>query len=53
MTDWTKATTNERITRRDELTATGSMFADQCGADSLPCGICDECAEQGVLNNTP
>ena len=40
-----------RARRRAILASTGSTFSalGQCGQDQLPCGACDECAEQGVL----
>lgn len=49
--DWMKATRTQRIERRDRLAELGSTWADEddCGKDLLPCGICDECVDEGVL----
>ena len=52
MLDWMKATRDERCSRRDSLAETGSIFSveGECGEDRLPCGVCDECVSQGVLD---
>ena len=48
----TQMTKAQRIARRDELIASGSLFAtpETCGEDRVPCGICDECIDNGVLD---
>ena len=50
--DWGTATYAERCDRRDELAMTGSMWSDEdaCGADAVPCGVCDECVSEGCLD---
>jgi hypothetical protein len=42
----------EREVLRAERERNGSLFsaAGKCGQDCLPCGLCDECFEAGVLN---
>ena len=51
--DWETATVDERESRRAALIESGSLFADditRCGAEFLPCGLCNECVAQGVLD---
>ena len=48
-------TRDERMARREALYESGSIFAseDMCGEGEhpLPCGLCDECEDQGVLDD--
>ena len=43
---------DDRRKARDTLAARGSIFAAEghCGDDTLPCGVCDDCIEAGVLD---
>ena len=38
---------------RSHLEKNGSLFSEEgkCGQDCLPCGLCDECAEAGILDD--
>ena len=41
-----------RLEIRSHLEKNGSLFSEEgeCGKDRLPCGLCDECIEEGVLD---
>ena len=43
----------EREQRRADLISEGSLFEEEsrCGLNRVVCGLCDECAEQGVLDD--
>lgn len=53
MKDPREMTKAEREQRRADLISEGSLFEEEsrCGLNRVVCGLCDECAEQGVLDD--
>ena len=44
------STSDERHAARDRAIEAGGVFANEgeCGKEILPCGLCDECIENGL-----